>query len=295
LRINELRTFVAVAETGSVQRAAKRLHMTQPAATRQVQRLEQALGTSLFDRRSKPLGLTAAGRRLLKHCAAILREVAILEAGLAAGGEPRGEFHLGVGHGVGELALSEPIDALRRLFPRVSLTVGSDWSRALLRGVEAGETDAAVVLLPEEHQPPARLVGRLLGREELLVIAPTDWPIAARTNFRALADHPWILNPEGCCYRASLRAAFDAESLAPSIAIETFGAELQLSLVARRVGLGLMTARKLARSAYRDAVKVAQIDDRTFSVATWSVRAEATGPWGAVIDALDEALLVSWT
>jgi DNA-binding transcriptional LysR family regulator len=294
VKISELRTFVAVAETGSVQHAANRLHMTQPAATRQIQRIEEELGATLLDRRCKPLALTSAGRTVLKHCSAILREIEALKVGLSPDGEPQGEFRLGVGHGVGELALSEPIDALRRRFPRLNLSVSSNWSHALIRAVEQAEIEAALILLPDGQQPPVRVSGCVIGREDLLVVAPLDWPIAKRTSFRELAEFPWVLNPDGCSYRALLHTAFAKQAISPAVAIETFGSDLQLSLVARRAGLGLITARKLARSSYSDAVKVAHVRDRNFSVATWAIRADEVGLTSTVVDALEKAIRAIW-
>ncbi|WP_074123195.1 LysR family transcriptional regulator [Bradyrhizobium sp. AS23.2] len=67
MKLNEIRTFVTVAQTGSVQAAARQLHMTQSVVSRLVQRLERDLGATLFDRQSKPLALTYDGQSALHH------------------------------------------------------------------------------------------------------------------------------------------------------------------------------------------------------------------------------------
>ena len=67
MKLNEIRTFVAVARTGSIQAAARQLHMTQSAVSRLVQRLEGDLGATLFDRQTKPLALTHDGQAALDH------------------------------------------------------------------------------------------------------------------------------------------------------------------------------------------------------------------------------------
>ncbi len=79
--LQDIKAFVAVAETGSVNRAAARLHLTQPATTRRIQSFEAAIGgAELFDRSIKPAVLTALGNHVLEHCRRVLATVAELEA-----------------------------------------------------------------------------------------------------------------------------------------------------------------------------------------------------------------------
>jgi len=73
--LSEMRTLALLAEEGSIQRVAERLPLTQPAVTRQIQRLEQFLGTELLDRRQKPPAFTPAGLEMLARSRRILGEV----------------------------------------------------------------------------------------------------------------------------------------------------------------------------------------------------------------------------
>src|ERR1700730_8012860 len=75
MEFDDIRAFVAVAESRSVSRAARELHLTQPAVTRRVQRLESSLGVSLCDRRRRPLALTEAGQAVLERCRRVLHAV----------------------------------------------------------------------------------------------------------------------------------------------------------------------------------------------------------------------------
>jgi DNA-binding transcriptional LysR family regulator len=75
-----VRTFVAVVEAGSVSRAARELHLTQPAVTRRVQRLEQAVGAPLIDRRKRPFALTDVGRAAVERCRRLLSATHELKA-----------------------------------------------------------------------------------------------------------------------------------------------------------------------------------------------------------------------
>lgn len=98
MMLEELRTLVLFAEEGSIQKVARRLPLTQPAVTRQLQRLEDVLGTTLLDRRQKPPRLTAAGLEVLTRARHILASVEALKS-FAAEAEPRGVLRVGLAHG----------------------------------------------------------------------------------------------------------------------------------------------------------------------------------------------------
>src|SRR5436190_12709360 len=81
MNIKDIEAFVAVAETGSVNRAAIRLNLTQPATTRRIQNFEAAIGSApLFNRAVKPAVLTSLGTHILEYCRRVLAAVTELEA-----------------------------------------------------------------------------------------------------------------------------------------------------------------------------------------------------------------------
>src|SRR5512144_1816240 len=141
MEFDDIRAFVAVAEARSVSRAARELHLTQPAVSRRVQRLESSLGVALCDRRRRPFALTAAGQAALERCRRVLHAVRDVRSA-ADGDVPAREIRVGVAHALTEVTLTEPVDRLRRAFPRVSLSLGTGWSRDLLERVRAGALDA---------------------------------------------------------------------------------------------------------------------------------------------------------
>lgn len=144
MNIPDIEAFVALAETGSVNRAALRLNLTQPAVTRRIQSFEATMGRAvLLDRRSKPSILTPEGRRVLESCRQVLKALADLK--LNASGEAlSGDVRLGIAHGLAERVLDRPIDALRDRFPSIRPRVISHWTTWLIEQVRNGTLDCAV-------------------------------------------------------------------------------------------------------------------------------------------------------
>src|SRR5271167_2639368 len=96
MELRHLRYFVAVAEAENVTRAATKLHVSQPALSRQIHDLEEEIGFPLFERSAKSVRLTDAGRLFLNEARAVIEraELAVKNARAVAGGI-RGEIHVG--------------------------------------------------------------------------------------------------------------------------------------------------------------------------------------------------------
>src|SRR5690348_14325811 len=109
MEFEDLRTFVAVAETRSVSQAARQMFLTQPAVTRRLQRLETSLGGALVDRRRRPFTLTPAGQEVLERCRRVLHSVREVKAAITLDGAPAGELRIGVAHALTEITLTEPL------------------------------------------------------------------------------------------------------------------------------------------------------------------------------------------
>ena len=288
MQFDDVRAFVAVAEARSVSRAARELHLTQPAVTRRVQRLESSLGVTLCDRRRRPFTLTAAGEAALERCRRVLHAVRDVRA--AADQPPVLEIGIGVAHALTEVTLTDPVDRLRRAFPRVTLALATGWSRDLLDRVRAGSLDAAVILLPEGERLPAGLDAVAVGRERLVVVERRRSRRARRDGLAGLDGAGWVLNPDGCAARAMLERTLHGARVRMRVAVETYTYELQLALVARDRGLGLVPARILARSPLRGRLRVRRVPGLDFPLTIWSVRRAGESDLSPVMRALDRAL-----
>ncbi|MGL4963578.1 MAG: LysR family transcriptional regulator [Inquilinus sp.] len=277
MNIPDLEAFIAVVETGSIVAASARLNLTQPGVTRRVQNLEERLGAALLDRQSKPLKPTAAGREAYEQGRRVLRSLEDLRAAVAPGGEVRGEFRLGVMPYLSEAALSVPLDRLRAEFPQLTLRITSGWSVRLVDQVARSELDAVAVCLPDGVSPPDDLVGEDLGAQRVLLVAAPALGVPKPASLAALSRFPWIMNESGCGFRVYLRQRFEAERLPFQVAIEALSADLRMSLVARGLGIGILTPSAFADSRWRDAVEVVEAVDFQPQVRAWMLHRPPAG------------------
>jgi DNA-binding transcriptional LysR family regulator len=291
MEFDDVRAFVSVADTGSVSRAARELYVTQSAVTRRLQRLETSLGASLLDRRTRPVMLTSAGQVVLERCRRLLNDFREVRAAAANGHLPIGEVQIGVAHALTEITLTEPIGHVRRKFPQVALRVVTGWSRELLERVRSGALEAAVILLPEGERLPAGVIGTPMGKERLVVIASRRGGHPRPRKIQGLAGANWILNPEGCAARATLRQTLLRSNIDMVLAVETYNYELQLALVAQNRGLGLVPERILARSRLRSRLRVVSVPGLNFPLAIWTVQRQACMGLAAVLTELNRVLM----
>jgi DNA-binding transcriptional LysR family regulator len=190
--IDEVRTFLAIAETGGFTRAGQRLHRSQPAISRRIDQLEYELGSTLFERLRGRARLTEAGRAFLPHAEAAL---AALKDGhdavrdLQAG--PRGAVSIAL---VGTLADTRIVDSLRRFARRadkVRLELRTASSAEVTDLVRRGEATLGLRYFTTNRSD---LVETGAGSETMLVIAARGHRLAGRRRLRAgaLVGERWI-------------------------------------------------------------------------------------------------------
>jgi len=289
--ISDARTFVVVAECGSIVQAARELHLTQPAVTRRIQRLEQAIGAQLIDRRKRPFALTDIGQAAIERCRRLVGVRDELRSLAQAGAQPSRECRIGVAHALTELALTEPVDELRRAFPSVVLRLSTGWSRDIAERVRSGALDAGVVLLPDGDALPDGVRGTALATEQLHVIGAR----ASRNRARGLKEAAatgWILNPDGCAARGGLQKALSKSGHSLRVAVETYNYELQMLLVARQLGLGLVPKRLLERSRSRRLLSTLPIRGLNFPMTIWLLTEGTPAALRLALDAFAASLRV---
>src|ERR1700739_2338866 len=161
--LEDLRALVEFAQAGSIAGAAGRLFRTPSAITRQVQRLEAALGAELLDRSVKPPRLNSLGSRVLEQARDLLQRTEALRSLVSCDAEPHGLLRIGLAHPLAEGTLIDPIRALTEKYPKVRLRLLSELTGELFNRLLAGELDVAYVLLPEGRNVPPPLVPNTLA------------------------------------------------------------------------------------------------------------------------------------
>ncbi|WP_062013337.1 LysR substrate-binding domain-containing protein [Aureimonas sp. AU4] len=144
LDLDQLRTFVAIVDAGSFTRAAEEVFKTQSAVSMQVRRLEERLGTELFERSGRQVKLTEAGARLLGYAR---RMLVLSQETLSAFDEETIEGHVRIGlpDDYAERFLPEIMARFVRSNPRVELQIACETTTSLIEHVEKGHLDVALV------------------------------------------------------------------------------------------------------------------------------------------------------
>jgi DNA-binding transcriptional LysR family regulator len=249
--LDDLRALVEFAQAGSIAGAAGRLFRTPSAITRQVQRLEAALGAELLDRSVKPPRLNSLGSRVLEQARDLLQRTEALKSLASSDAEPHGLLRIGISFTLAEGTLIEPIRALTEKYPKVRVQLSSE---QLLQRLLAGELDVAVVPLPEGKTAPAPLLTNIIASDRMEIVQGAAGNVAS--NWKSLGGAPWVLNPPGCPLRASLIDRMERDGFTPTIAAEVHNMHLQLAFVQSGYGVGLLPARFIVRNHSIDAVKV---------------------------------------
>src|ERR1700735_3964314 len=168
----DLLTFSTVARTGGITRAAAELNTVQSNVTQRVKALETEIGSALFERHSRGMTLTGAGRRLLPYAqrmTALSRE-AVLAA--RDDGEPRGPLSIGSLETTAAVRLPSLLAEFHRRFPAVQLSLRTATTAELVAAMLEGALDGAFVAGPIDH---ADLNATIAFKEELVLVTARRW------------------------------------------------------------------------------------------------------------------------
>jgi DNA-binding transcriptional LysR family regulator len=241
--VGRLRSFVAVARDLSFTRAAERLHITQPALSRSIRRLEQELGAPLFDRNSRHVELTPAGAALLEHATVA---VAHADRGMAAarraarGAAPA--LHVACTASLATGLMPRAAGRFAEANPHVELTLSEATRGAVCDGVVDGTFDVGLVYEGSDYGEDG-LVVETLTRDPLCAVLPAQHPLAGRPSvaLAALASEPWVALADPAARGLNLEVARHAGGEL-SVVQEATTSHVILGLVAAGVGVAVLPA-----------------------------------------------------
>lgn len=186
MELRQLRYFVAIVDHGSLSRAARVLHVAQPALTQQIQQLEDELGAQLLHRSAQGVLSTDAGKTFYEHAQAILKQVGDARSAVAqAADKPAGTVALGIPQSVSSALALPLLTAVRAAYPEISLQLTEELSGNLIEQLKSGRINLAVLF--DDGQLGAFATTPLV-EEEMLFIARTGSQFLPRRKTVSLAD-----------------------------------------------------------------------------------------------------------
>src|ERR1700712_531388 len=252
MELSDLVTFSTVARLGGITRAADELNTVQSNVTNRVKALEAEIGTRLFERHSRGMTLTGAGRRLLPYAqrmAALSRE-AVLAA--RDDGEPKGPLSIGSMETTAAVRLPSLLAEFHKRFPAVRLSLRTSTTADLVAAVLDGSLDGAFVADPIEH---AELTSRIAFREELVLVSSRRWlSLKALRAGTAESGPTALVFRTGCTYRQRLEQVFTEFGWPSAARFELGTLDGMIGCVAADMGVTLLPRAVAGRSDLNESI-----------------------------------------
>jgi LysR family hydrogen peroxide-inducible transcriptional activator len=249
MELHQLRYFCAIVETGSFSRAAQRTNVSQPSLSQQIIKLENELGTRLFDRLGRSVRLTEVGQVFLPRARAVLHE---LEAARSDVVERKasvsGSICIGVIPTIAPYFLPPILASFSRKRPQARVSVVEEITPLLLDRLRAGSMDVAIVAVPlgvrgNEFQSFPLLV------EKLYAVLPKGHALSKRRaiSLGELQNEPFLLLRDGHCFRETAVAACKRARMNPQVIFESGQFGSILGMVSKGLGVSIVPAMALEK------------------------------------------------
>jgi DNA-binding transcriptional LysR family regulator len=254
MELERLRNLVILAEELHFGRAARRLHITQPALSRQVKAVEQELRVPLFERNAHGVAVTPLGAELLADAHKLLERYDELRMRIGEGEEsPSGELRIAYSNSAILQEVWDRVQDFKDVYPRITVTPINGWTTLNLELLRTGDIDLAFVRPPID----AKVSLYSLWAEEVAVALPLGHPLADFSAIRPeqLRDLPVILISRHLC-----QGYFDEivnqiwNGVEPNIALEAPIFEQIANAVAAGTGVAVLDHRRLQQLRREDIV-----------------------------------------
>ncbi|HUJ97143.1 MAG TPA: LysR substrate-binding domain-containing protein [Stellaceae bacterium] len=241
----DLRVFEAVARLGGMNRAAGELNTVQSNVTQRIRLLEEELATPLFQRHSRGVALTPAGKRLLPYAARVAQLLAEARRAVKDDGTPSGPLQIGSLETTAALRLSPVLASYAAAYPAVDVVLTTGTSAELVELVLAHRLEGAFVCGPVQH--PELAAEPVFAEELVLVTAPTQKSL---DRVLARSDLKIVVLRAGCSYRQRLEEILARRGIVGLRRLEFGTIEGILGCAAAGLGVTLLP-RALVESARR--------------------------------------------
>jgi DNA-binding transcriptional LysR family regulator len=258
--LRQLEIVKTVAASGSFSAAARQLHVSQSAISRQILLLEDELKEPLFLRLGRKVRLTTAGETLLDLSRRVLADVRETTNAIVENQKKlTGTVHLAGGMTVCLHVFPSLLKEYRRRHPDVEIKLTTGGTPQMLERLRAGVVDVALLTLPVDG---ADLVQKPVMREELLLVTHPTHPVARQRRIKPaeLEGQPLVLFERGSSTRRVVDDMLLREQVRPRIVMETENVEILKALVAIGMGMTVIPYQAVAREVRAGHLRCARLD-----------------------------------
>lgn len=270
--LRQLNTFLTVADTGSFSRASEKLFVAQPALSRQIRMLEEALNVDVFVRHGRGVVLTAAGELLYERARTLLQSLERTQADVTAvAGEVTGQVVLGLLPTVAHTFSGAIIEEYRKRFPQVNLAVKSAMSGTLQQMVMQHRLNLAISYSQSNHK---NLRYRPLIEERLYLISPTNTKVSNRSEITLdeVLELPLVMPEEKHGLRVAMEKEAAERNKSLNLALEVSAWPMLTDMVRRGLGYTILSSAAVHEMTTRKEVIAIPITSpelkRTLSIVT---------------------------
>lgn len=214
ITLQQLRYIVAVDRHRSFREAAHSCHVSQPALSAQIKKVEEMLGVVVFDRTRQPALATEVGARIVAHARVVIEQVDQLGSIVRGSDEIAGSYRLGIIPSLVSSLVPAFLSTFLRDHPRIELDIVEVKTEELVRRLREGALDGGIAAVPLDVTP---LTERVIFHEELYAYLPPNHPLAERERIRQadlVDEEVWLLR-EGHCFRTQVLHLCSADGRRP--------------------------------------------------------------------------------
>jgi DNA-binding transcriptional LysR family regulator len=266
MNLDHLNTYIEVVKTGNFSEVAKKLGISQPAVSFQIQKLEQDLGVRLIDRKQKKLTLTEPGKRILSFAQKVQDEYgSMLEDINQLREDVIGNLFISASTIPGDFILPPLLSEFKALHPSVQIQVIVSDSGQVIEDVENGTYDVGFCgVLPENKEMKAVKI----AEDEIVLIVAAGHPFAGRksVSFMEITEEPFIAREETSGTQKSVtsllsKAGFDISLCKPSLILGT--TEAVVSAVESRSGIAFVSNFAIKKSLSLGMIQAVNVEGLT--------------------------------
>lgn len=270
----ELIYVKTVADEKSISQAARKLFMAQPSLSQSIQRIEETLGTALFNRTSKGLTLTFAGERYYHMASQILKMYEDFELEISDINNLRtGRVHMGITNHLGTLTLARILPKYRELCPYIELFIHEENTASLEQMLLRGDLDFVIMHAPKESSQPQIYYDNLTRDPFVIAMHPLH-PLVEKAvprpgypypvlDFKLLAGEPFLmLHKEQRIRQITDSVLQKAGITQPRIALTLRNYETALLLAARGLGVTLIPLQYFQMASYEYCPTLLCVDEQ---------------------------------